>query len=171
MTTEQATEAACPPVQNSPEHGFLKPFVGTFRAEIKIWMGPGDPHNSTGTMTNVLELGDRFLNQNYKGDANDGPFPNFEGRGFWGYNSTNKRFEGLWIDTAADFFQIEYGQVDKSGKKWEMKGEMTCPQTGDPFKKRSIITLVDNDHHTMEMFFTGTDGKEAKGMEIKYTRA
>jgi hypothetical protein len=38
-------------------------------------------------------------------------------------------------------------------------------------KKRSVITLKDKDHHSMEMFFTGPDGKETKNMEIQYVRA
>jgi len=57
------------------DHKRLTPFVGTFRAEVKIWMGPGDPNVSTGTMTNTFELGGRFLRQEFKGDPNDGPFP------------------------------------------------------------------------------------------------
>ena len=51
-----------------------------------------------------------------------------------------------------------------------MVGEMTDP-TGNKMKKRSVITLQDNDHHKMEMFFAGPDGNEAKGMEISYERA
>jgi hypothetical protein len=51
-----------------------------------------------------------------------------------------------------------------------MKGEMICPQTKDPYKKRSVIKLVDHDRHSMEMFFTGPDGKEVKNMEIQYER-
>ena len=37
-------------------------------------------------------------------------------------------------------------------------------------KKRSVITLIDNDHNKIEMFFVGDDGNETKAMEINYTR-
>jgi len=47
---------------------------------------------------------------------------------------------------------------------------MTNPQPGAPTQKRSVITLHDNDHHTIEMFFTGPDGNEFKAMEIAYAR-
>ncbi len=66
--------------------------------------------------------------------------------------------------------QNETGDVDASGKVWTMLGEMTNPQTGQPMKKRSVITLQDNDHHRMEMFFDTPDGGESKGMEINYSR-
>ena len=40
-----------------------------------------------------------------------------------------------------------------------------------PMTKRSVITLVNDNEHTMEMFFTGPDGNEMKCMHIKYLRA
>ena len=66
------------------EHFRFKPFVGKFRSEVQMWMGPGEPMVVTGTMTNTLELGGLYLQQDYVGDPNDGPFPSFEGKGFWG---------------------------------------------------------------------------------------
>jgi len=151
------------------DHERLKPFLGKFRAEVKIWMGPGDPQESTGTMTNTFLLGDRFLHQEYKGDPNEGPFPEFEGRGYWGFNKTSGKYEGLWIDNASTIMQTDTGDVDESGKRWEMKGEMIGPN-GDPFVKRSVITLEDDDHHSIEMFFVHGD-QQNKAMEIRYTRS
>jgi hypothetical protein len=51
-----------------------------------------------------------------------------------------------------------------------MVGTMPDPQTGQPIQKRTVITLHDRDHHSMEMFFQGADGNEFKGMEIQYRR-
>ncbi|MFQ5740180.1 MAG: DUF1579 family protein [Acidobacteriota bacterium] len=151
------------------EHSLLEPFVGSFMAEVKIWMGPGDPMVSTGRMTNTMDLGGRFLRQVYTGDPGEGPFPGFEGRGFWGYNKTDQRFEGFWIDIASTMMQIEYGQVDDSGRVWNMKSTMTDPRSGQPVARRSVITLIDRDHHSMEMYWHAPQG-EVKGMEIQYAR-
>ena len=158
-------------------HKKFGPFVGTFAAEVKLWMGPGEPEISTGVMENTLDLDGRFLRQTYKGDPGNGPFPNdisdmsfFEGRGFWGYNTVTNKYEGFWIDSASTGMQKEVGDVDDSGKVWTMIGEMVNPQNGQPIKKRSVITLKDNDCHKMEMFFSGPDGGQSKGMEINYTR-
>ncbi|HEY6563569.1 MAG TPA: DUF1579 domain-containing protein [Pirellulaceae bacterium] len=152
------------------EHLRLKPFVGKFRSEVKMWMGPGEPMVSTGTMVNTLELGGLYLQHDYMGDAHDGPFGQFEGKGFWGYNTTTQEYEGLWIDNACTTMQLDRGQVDARGKIWEMKSEVLCPQTRQPYKKRSVITLTDHDHHRLEMFMTGPDGAEMKTMEINYER-
>ena len=43
------------------------------------------------------------------------PFPDFEGRGFWGYNKNPRQYEGFWIDTASTIMQTEFGEVDESG--------------------------------------------------------
>ena len=38
------------------------------------------------------------------------------------------------------------------------------------FAPRRVVTVADNDHHTMEMWGQGPDGKPVKMMEIQYTR-
>jgi hypothetical protein len=151
-------------------HQLIKPFEGKFRATVRIWMGPGEPLVSTGTMNNEFQLSGLYLHQDYVGDASDGPFQNFEGKGYWGYNDTQKRFEGFWIDNASSIMQFEFGQVDASGKIWSMSGELIRPGTPQPMKKRSVITLQDDDHHKMEMYFTMPDAPEMKSMEIDYER-
>ena len=52
-----------------------------------------------------------------------------------------------------------------------MVGEMPDQMRGGAITKKSVITLIDDDHHSMEMFFPGPDGTDCKGMEIQYTRA
>ncbi len=151
------------------EHARLEPFVGTFAAEVRLWMGPGDPMIMTGTMVNEWDLGQRFLRQTYEGDEVEGPFPAFAGRGYWGYNKIDGRWEGFWIDTASTVQQIEHGTLDASGRVWTMLGDMTDPGSGQPLRKRSVITLIDADRHRLEMFFETPEG-ESKGMQIDYAR-
>ena len=160
--------ADCMPAPAGAEHEKLHPFVGKFKAEVKMWMGPGDPMVSTGTMVNTMDLQGRFLCHDYKGDPSEGPFPDFAGRGFWGFNDMSGKYEGVWVDTASNAMQTETGSVDESGKVWTMSGELISPQ-GGTVVKRSVITLVDNDHHRMEMFFVVGENS-SKGMEINYKR-
>lgn len=168
---DDAMQAMCEAAAPCEHHDRFKPFEGTFRAVVKMWMGPGEPMISTGTMVNTLDLGGRFLRQEYKGDPHPGPFPNFEGKGYWGYNRTDGRYEGFWIDTGGTMMTTDQGQCDRSGRRWEMKGTMTCPGTGHAMTKRSVITLHDKNSHTMEMFHALAGEPEAKSMEITYTRA
>jgi len=169
--SEHQTHEACTSMGSVSEpHRRFDPFVGTFKAEVKLWMGSGDPLVSTGVMVNTLDLGGRFLRQEYQGDQMDGPFPAFEGRGYWGYNTTIGTYEGFWIDNASTTMQTETGDVDDSGKVWTMVGEMINPNSKQPMKKRSVIVATDNDRHSMETYFTGPDGNEFKAMAIRYER-
>jgi Protein of unknown function (DUF1579) len=159
------------PPKPGAQHALLKPFVGTFKSIVRIWMGPGNPMESTGTMASDFQVDGLYLHQNYTGDPNEGPFPNFCGRGYWGFNFATGKYEGFWIDNASPMMQMETGDVDNAGKVWTMLSEMVNPQTGDPMTKKSVISLIDDDHHSMQMYFVGPDGNEFKGMEIQYTRA
>ena len=152
------------------EHGLFHPLVGTFKATVKMWMGPGEPMVSTGTMVNSMVLGGLHLHQDYKGDPNPGPFPAFEGKGFFSFNKHKKQFEGFWVDNAASWLSMEAGQVDASGKRWEMHSEMDDPMSGAPTKKRTVIEIRDNNHHSMISYFTPKGGQESKCMEITYVR-
>lgn len=152
------------------EHELLKPFEGQFESTVRMWMGPGDPMVSTGKLVNTFQLNGLFLHQDYHGDATDGPFPSFEGKGYWGYNQTLKRYEGFWIDNVSTIMQYETGQVDESGRVWTMTCQVPNPMSGELMDKKSVITLIDNDHNKIEMFYKLPDGSEAKNMEIEYER-
>ena len=152
------------------EHELLKPFEGTFKSVVKIWMGPGDPIESTGTMHNSFQLGGLYLHQDYVGDKVDGPFPSFEGKGYWGFNTSSQKFEGFWIDNASSAMQMETGSCS-DGKVWEMFSEFVSPMNGEVMKKRTVITLVDQDHHNMETYIVPDGASEFKNMEINYSRA
>ncbi len=154
------------------EHELLNPFEGTFSTVVKLWMGPGEPMTSTGTMVNDWVLGGRYLRQTFIGDPIEveGSFGAFEGIGFWGYSGTSGEYQGYWIDNASTWMQMETGSVDDSGKVWVMHSSFPNPADGKPMDKRTVITLQDNDRHLMESFFTVQGGEEVKSMEISYTR-
>ena len=164
MSEEQGFQLPTP----SEEHARLKPLEGTFASEVQMWMGPGDPMTSTGKMVNTFQVGGLYLHQDYKGDPNDLAFPSFEGRGYWGYNTTSNQYEGFWVDSASTVMQFEKGSVDETGKIFEMHSEIQMH--GTTIKKRSIVTLVSDDHHRMEQFMTPPGADEMKNMSIEYKR-
>lgn len=157
------------PPSVTDEHKRLFAFEGKFRAVVKLFMGPGDPMVTTGVMINSQQLGGLYLFQDYQGDAVDGPYPEFQGKGYWGYNTTDGCYEGFWIDNASPMMQLETGQYNDTDKAWEMHSEFTHPGTNQPVKRRTVIKLIDDDHHSMEAYMETDDG-EAKTMEIQYER-
>jgi hypothetical protein len=63
------------------------------------------------------------------------------------------------------------GTSDATGKVINWNATMNDPVTGKASKSRMITTIVDNDHHTFEMFGVPPGAKkEAKMMTIEYVR-
>ena len=167
MSEEQGFQLPTP----GPHHKLLKPFEGTFKSEVQMWMGPGDPMLSTGTIENKFHLNGLYLHQEYVGNRTDGPFPSFAGYGYWGYNMTAGEYQGFWIDNASTTMQLEAGNVDASGKVWEMSSEFVMPGTDAIMKKRTVFTVVSDDHHTMDSYMTPPGAEEMRSMFIGYQRA
>ncbi len=133
-------------------------------------MGPGEPHLATGTMVNAWDLKETVLRQDYTGDQSDGPFSNFLGRGYFGYNPATQQYEGFWIDSASSMMQLEYGGVDASGKSWEMLSEFLHPESKQVVKKRSVIAVQSDVSHSMDTYMTFPGQPEMKVMGIRFTR-
>ena len=58
------------------------------------------------------------------------------------------------------------------GKTISFSGEYADPMAGGKLKQnRQVLTITDDDHNEFEMLEKGEDGKEFRGLYIKYTRA
>lgn len=160
-----------PVAKPGPHHELMQPIEGTFSAEVRLFMGPGDPVISSGTMVNRWELNGLFLSQTYQGDPMGPGMPAFEGRGYWGYNDATGQYEGLWLDIATSMFQLERGTVDTTGKVWTMHGELAHPGGAGTLAKRSVFRVEGPDRHVMEQYMTFPGApSEVKTMEIAFTR-
>ena len=158
-------EACMQPGTPGVEHERLEQFAGTWKATTRHWMSPdADPQVGTGIMTNTWVLGSRFLRQDYLADGGE-----FEGTGYWGYNTITGEYEGLWIDTMSTGMLTDAGTCNDAGDEWTMRGETVFPAFPKPCKKRTVIKVVDADHHLMEMYMDMGTG-ENKVMEIEYER-
>ena len=146
----------------------LEPLIGTFDAKVRMWMDPSrPPDDSTGTSVNTWVLGDRFVQTKYEGvflgEA-------FNGVGYTGYDNVTKKYEGTWMDTGSTAIMTSVGTIDAAGKVISMKATTSDPATGKVTTADQKITIVDNDHHSIEMWGKAPDGKNFKMMEIQYTR-
>lgn len=156
--------------QPTEHHQKLAPFAGVFRATVTFFFGNGQSHTSTGVMNNRHELGGLYLHQDYQGDPSPGTDSIFQGKGYWGYSPTTEQYEGFWIDTASSSMQLEKGTVDESGTVWTMLSTFVIPGQGTEMPRRTVITLIDDNHHMMESYVLPPGESEFKSMEIRYER-
>ena len=56
------------------------------------------------------------------------------------------------------------------GKKFTFAGKMDDVMMKKSVNIKEVVTLADNDNHTMEMWGPAPDGKMFKTLEITYTR-
>jgi len=148
-------------------HKRLDAFAGNWDTKISMWMMPGsDPVLSTGTSTNTMTMGGRYLEQHFKGEFGGMPF---EGVGYTGYDNVKKQYWGTWMDSMSTGMMASTGS-STDGKTWNFTATMADPMTGKDSESTEKITITDADHHTMEMWGAGPDGKQYKMMEIQYSR-
>jgi hypothetical protein len=149
-------------------HKKLNPMAGTFTADVKMWMQPGaPPSGGTGVAENRWALDGRFLQQNFTGTFMGMPFT---GVGYTGYDNIRKKYIGTWMDTMTTSMMISTGTANADGKSYTFTSSMDDPMTGKSSPVKETVTVVDDDHHTLEMWGAGPDGKMFKMMEIAYTR-
>ncbi len=162
---QEAWEKAAAPGEN---HKLLASVVGEWTAQNKMWMDPSAPPvDSTGSATFTPIMGGRYVQGEYKAQMMGAPF---EGVGVTGYDNLSKRFVTSWIDNMGTGILVLTGDYDPATKTFTYRGEMDdvlVPKT--KVKVRETIKIVGPDTHVME-WYENRGGKEAKTMEITYTR-
>jgi hypothetical protein len=150
-------------------HKMLDGMVGTFDAKMTMWMQPGvPPVVSTGKSESVWMLGNRYVQE--KVDSTFMGMP-FSGLGYTGYDNVRKQFWSTWVDNMGTGLMVSTGTMTDPGKAWKFTSTFPDPITGKDVTSEIRIMVADHDHHTMEMWSPGPDGKMFKMMEIAYSRS
>jgi len=149
-------------------HKKLSTMVGKWDTTVKMFpMQPGAPvQQSTGTSENTWVLGGRFVQQSFSGNFMGMPF---SGIGYTGYDNIKKQYVGTWMDTMSTAMMVSSGG-STGDKTYEFSSTMDDPMSGKSMPVKEKVTVVDENHHMMEMWGPAPDGKMMKMMEISYTR-
>ena len=145
----------------------LDAMAGEWNATVSMWETPGGkPAVEHGTSTNQWVLGNRYLAERFSGSFMGQPF---SGIGYTGYDNVSKKYWSTWIDSMSTGVMTQTGTT-ADGKTWSFSGSMNDPVSGKPMTTESRVIVADHDHHTMEMWMPGPNGKKFKSMEISYVR-
>ena len=158
------TEAWAKLAEPGENHEWLGFLVGKWHADVKFWMGPGEPQISEGTSETSWILGKRFLRTRYTGRMEDKPF---EGFATIGFNNITSEYQSAWADEMSTALVMASGKREKD--VLTLKGVTNLPQMGKvPF--RDVWTKVSQDEYTMEEFWTMEGMGEMRVMAITYKR-
>lgn len=149
-------------------HKMIASWNGIWDGEVTTWMTPGgDPVSNTASTTNTMVMGGRYQSSTYTGSFSGMPF---EGMSLLGYDNARKLFELAWIDNMGTGIMHLQGPWDPAAKTITLTGKMIDPSTGKETIMKEVFKIIDSDHHVMEMYGPGPDGKEFVTMQIKLTR-
>jgi hypothetical protein len=157
--------------QPTAEHKLLAAEEGTWDAVIKSFENGPDsaPVVSKGVEVNTVITGGLWLASTFKGEFGG---VTFEGRGFYGFDPTKKKYVGTWIDSMTPTLTVLEGTYDEKTKTLTLTGDGICPIDGTKLSQRLVTTLKSDGTREFTMYMTGTltGGKEAKAMQVEYTR-
>ncbi len=167
MTPEQM-QAMTQAMSPGEPHKRMARMVGDWDFTNKFSMAPGaPPTESKGTMHAEALMGGRYVEHHWKGDMMGMPF---EGRGTEAYDNMTKQYISSWIDNMGTGIMVQTGSCDNTGKTCTLVGDSMDPMSGKKVTMKSVITWIDNDTFTNEMYGPDPSGKETKWMEITAKR-
>lgn len=162
---EKMTKAATP----GPQHEMLKKLAGDWNAKVRFQSDPSQPwQESASTSTITMLMDGRYCQEVVSGQMMGGPF---NGVGLTGYDNVIGKYVGTWIDNFGTGIETMQGTADASGKVITWSATMSDPASGKLSTNRMVTTIVDDDHHTLDMYTIPPGAKkEMKTMTIEYTR-
>jgi hypothetical protein len=169
MTPEQQAEmeAYMKAGMPGPQHAELAAKAGTYDLVIKTWMEPGaPPMESTGTATMTMTLDGRVMVEDFSSSMMGMPYT---GQGRHGYDNVTGKYWSTWTDTMSTGIMVSEGTCDAS-HVCTYTGSWNDPITKSPVTARMIARPTGPKTQVFEMYAPGPDGKEAKMMEIAYTK-
>ncbi|SIO36295.1 Protein of unknown function [Singulisphaera sp. GP187] len=153
------------------EHKILAAEEGTWDATIKSYpKGPDSEAMVTkGVEVNTVLPGGLWLASVFNADFGD---MKFEGRGQYGYDSIQKKYVGTWVDSMSPSLTVLSGSYDAKTKTLTYTGDGVCPLDGSKLAQKMVSTTKDDGSRQFTLYMTGTQtgGKEAKVMQIEYTK-
>jgi hypothetical protein len=114
-----------------------------------------------------LGCGGFWLLEDSRGQSESmGPFL---GHGILGYDTTKRKYVGVWVDSMESYMFPYEGTYDETAKTWTYTG-MGKSMSGKDLKIAMKTAIKDKDHYTLTMRHPDESGKEMEALRIEYTR-
>jgi hypothetical protein len=151
------------------QHQVFSEMAGNWTHTVTMWMAPGaPPMESTATSDSEVEMGGRWLEEEFSGTMWGMPF---EGENLLGYDNFREEYVSIWRDNLSTASMITRGTYDPATKTLTMIGNVDDFMSGArDIPVRQVVTHTDATHSTMEMYMPGPDGSEFLTMRIESTK-
>jgi Protein of unknown function (DUF1579) len=149
-----------------PVHHRLDDLAGTWDVVVRYTIGDKE-HEGTANCEAKWILDGRFLEQVYKSRFQGKPYEVIQ---LLGYDNVGKKTIEIKLDNMSTGIMHNEGSISEDGNVITNVGKSLDPATGKPYKLRTVTTVVDHDHFTLEWYGTEEGGKEAKVVSMSHTR-
>jgi hypothetical protein len=149
-----------------PVHHRLDDLAGTWDVVVRYNLGDKE-HEGKAKCEARWILDGRFLQQEYKSNFQGKPFEVIQ---LLGYDSVGKKTIEIKLDNLSTGVMHNEGSISEDGRVITNFGKSRDPATGKPYKLRTVTTIVDHDHFTLEWFGTEDGGKESRVVSMSHTR-
>jgi len=151
-----------------PSHKFLAMFAGEWESEISFRSSPDQQRQvSRGASTIRWVLGDRFLQEDFQGEAGG---EKFQGMGLMGFDNGARQFKMVWVDSLNTAVAVSSGRYNPEQNVFEMTSEVYDPLIGALKTVKSVLRIKSADKYEFSMFDTAPNGREFISFEMLYTR-
>ena len=148
-------------------HAALAKMAGTYDLSIRSWHAPGAPPTvEAGTATRSMVLGGRVMVEEVQSQMHGQPFT---GHGMHGYDNVSGKHWSTWNDSMSTGVMVSEGDCSDDGA-CTFTGSWNDPVTKGKINARMTTRWTSPEVQLFEMFAPGPDGREAKMMEITYTK-
>jgi hypothetical protein len=161
---EAMLEAARP----RKEHQWLQRLVGEWEYEMDA-EEPGKPPVKLRGSGTTRPVGELWIVSDGEGEMSVGD--RAQTRTTLGYDPQKGRFVGTWLGSMMSYLWVYDGYLDADERVLTLESDgpsFTTP--GETGKYRDIITIVNDDYHTMTGNFLGDDGEWHQMMEMHFRR-
>jgi hypothetical protein len=155
------------PRSPGPEHKKLDALAGKWDVAVTFKLGPDQERKGTADCEAKWDLDGRFLRQVYTSDFQGRPFVVVQ---LLGFDRLKKKVIELKMDNMDTGVMHNEGTISDDGKTITCTGERTDPLTGKPDKIRTVYTIQDKDHYTLEWYLPDPQGNEVKTVTLAHTR-
>jgi hypothetical protein len=149
-----------------PVHERLGTLAGTWEVALRYKLGDKEQHGKANCEAKLI-LDGRFLQQDYNSRFQGKPFHVVE---ILGYDKARKRTIEIMMDNLSTSLMHNEGSISDDGKVITNMGASEDPITRKPYKLRTVTTIVDHDHFTLEWFRTEAGGSEERVVTMTHTR-
>lgn len=141
--------------------------AGSYDLAIKSWNTPtGEPSLESGTATRRPILGGRVMVEEMEATMRGQPFT---GIGMHGFDNVTGKHWSTWTDNFSTGLMVSEGTCDEAGA-CTFTGSWNDPVSKQPVTARMTSRSTSESVEVFEMYGPGADGKEARMMEITYTK-